>query len=218
MVVTAAAGAAGTPVALDTTRPALAGLARAVSWMQQQAGSAPLLVVIEGRGSYDAQLSETAVAARLMVGEHATLQAASDRGVGKTDAMDAVRIARSVLAIDADRQRWPRACGRRTALRVLTVCPRAPDCGSTKAGNALIALLLTLGLGTDVRKALTRTQIDTTARWRGRDEPLAQAGSRHEAVRLARRPRELDRDLAENAAALCDLVVVQAPRTARHRS
>jgi len=49
----------------------------------------------------------------LTVVEPASMAAAQRRAVGKTDAMDAVRIARSVGAVDTSRLRLPRAAGSR---------------------------------------------------------------------------------------------------------
>jgi hypothetical protein len=58
------------------------------------------LVVIEGVGSYGAGLAERVSGGGLPVAEPSAMPAAQRRGVGKTDALDAVRIARSVLPID----------------------------------------------------------------------------------------------------------------------
>jgi hypothetical protein len=58
------------------------------------------------------------------------------RGVRKTDALDAVRIARSVLAVDITRLRRPRADGQRVALRVSTVAREETVTDRTRATNA----------------------------------------------------------------------------------
>ncbi|WP_240751349.1 IS110 family transposase, partial [Mycobacterium paragordonae] len=96
--------------------------------------------------------------------------AAQRRGVGKTDALDAVRIARSVLAVDITRLRTPRADGQRVALRVLTVAREEMVAERTRAINALTALLRTVDLGLDVRKALPHSQFKAIAAWRDRKE------------------------------------------------
>ena len=49
------------------------------------------------------------------------ITAAQRRAVSKTDAMDAVQIARSVRAVDTSRLRLPRAAGSREVVRVLVV-------------------------------------------------------------------------------------------------
>ena len=70
------------------------------------------LVVIEGVGSYGAGLTGRVCSnAGLTVVEPASMAAAQRRAVDKTDAMDAVRIARSVA------RSIPRGCGY-LALRV----------------------------------------------------------------------------------------------------
>jgi len=48
------------------------------------------------------------------------------------------------------------------------------------------------------RKPLTARQITEASRWRGRDEPIAEAVARAEAVRLAKRITALDTELAAN--------------------
>jgi transposase len=64
------------------------------------------------------------------------MPAAVRRGVGKTDALDAVRIARAVLAVDTSRLRWPRATGPRVVLRVLVVAREQMVSERTRAINA----------------------------------------------------------------------------------
>lgn len=68
--------------------------------MRRRAGERKLLVVVEGTGSYSAVLTEQLVEAAVVVVEAAAMPAIHRRGVGKTDALDAVRIARSVLGSD----------------------------------------------------------------------------------------------------------------------
>ncbi|QSE86355.1 hypothetical protein [Rhodococcus koreensis] len=68
-------------------------------------GEHATLVVIEGVGSYGAGLAERVLGSGLAVVEPAAMPAAHRRGIGKTDSLDAVRIARSVLAVDISRLR-----------------------------------------------------------------------------------------------------------------
>ena len=98
------------------------------------------------------------------------MPAAQRRGVGKTDALDAARIARSVLAVDASRLRWPRATGPRVVLRVLIVAREQIGAERTRVINALTALLRTVDLGLDTRKALLHSQFKVIAGWRDRQE------------------------------------------------
>ena len=69
----------------------------------------------------------------------------------------------------------------------------------------------TIDLGVDAGKPLSIKQITTIAGWRERDEDLALGTCRAEAVRLARRVRTLDVDLARNRSGVTDLITRQEP-------
>ena len=102
----------------------------------------------------------------MLIAEPSAMPAAQRRGVGKTDALeDAVRIARSVLAVETSRLRWPRAAGQRVVLRVLVVAREQMVAERTRAVDALTALLRTIDLGVDARKALSHSQIKIIAGW-----------------------------------------------------
>ncbi len=92
-----------------------------------RAGQQAALVVIEGIGSYGAGLSDRVLAAGLPVAEPSVMGSADRRGVGKTDDLDAARIARSVLSVDIDRLRRPRADGSRVAMRISRGRARTDD-------------------------------------------------------------------------------------------
>ena len=144
----------------------LAGLERARTWIAHRAGQQAALVVIEGIGSYGAGLTDRVLAAGFPVAEPSVMGSADRRGVGKTDDLDAARIARSVLSVDVDRLRRPRADGSRVAMRVLVVAREQMTCERTRAVNALTALVRTVELGVDARKSLTCSQITAIANWR----------------------------------------------------
>lgn len=131
----------------------------------------------------------------LPVVEPAAMTAAARPGVGKTDAMDAVRIARSILAVDTTRLRWPRAAGDRVVLRVLTVAREEMVTERTRAIKALTALLRTIDLGMDARKALSHSQFKVIAACREHREDHVVATCRQEAIRLAKRIVALDGEL-----------------------
>ncbi|PBA28849.1 IS110 family transposase, partial [Mycobacterium intracellulare] len=151
---------ANTPAALD----------RALTWIVHRIDGQSSLIVIEGVGSYGAGLADRVTARGLTVAEPSAMPAAQRRGVGKTDALDAVRIARSVLAVDTSRLRWPRATGPRVVLRVLVVAHEQMVAERTRSINALTALLRTIDLGLDMRKALSHSQFKVIAGWRDRRE------------------------------------------------
>lgn len=166
-----------------------AGLDRARTWITRGIDASSALVVIEGAGSFGAGLARRVTNSGLPVAEPAAMPAAQRRGVCKTDALDAVRIARSVLAVDITRLRTPRADGQRVALRVLTVAREEMVAERTRAVNALTALLRTVDLGIDVRKALPHSQFKAIAAWRDRKEGPVIATCRQEVGQAHRRPR-----------------------------
>jgi transposase len=129
--------------------------------------------------------------------------------VGKSDLLDAQRIAVAVLGTDVARLRRPRLDeGVRAALQILLTARDAMTGERTRAVNALTALLRVHDLGVDARKPLTPVQIDEAARWRARKEPLADHVARAEATRLAVRIHTLDGELAENTTRMRDLVKI----------
>ncbi len=114
-LVTAATGAVMDQSVFPNTPP---GLDRALNWIAHRICGQSVLVVIEGVGSCAAGLAQRVSDAGLLIAEPSAMPAAQRRGVGTTNALDAVRIARSVLAVETSRLRWPRATGPRVVLRV----------------------------------------------------------------------------------------------------
>lgn len=92
----------------------------------------------------------------------------SRRAHGKSDAIDAVGAARTVLGTATTELVSPRAEGLREALRILLAARRSMDTQRTGARNALTALLRTLDLGIEARSALTAAQVTTVQGWRAR--------------------------------------------------
>jgi len=208
-LITADTGAVGQHAQFPTSP---AGLRRAGDWIQRHTQNAPALIVIDGAGSYGAVFAEQLTTAGLTVAEAPDVAAISRRGRGKSDALDAVAMAQAARGLDVDQLRWPRTTGANTILRVLTVAREQMSGERTRAVNALTALLRTVDLGVDARRALTTPTITTIAAWRTRGEDLTLTVCRTEAIRLARRIRALDAELAANHAALQAAVVKQAPQ------
>jgi len=193
----------------------VAGLSRAQDWLARRVAGRSALVVVEGTGSFGAILTERLQSAGREVVEAAKMPGGDRRGTGKSDELDAVRIARAVLGLPLTALRVPRALSAdraRVAMRVLVVAREQMTGERTRAVNALIALVRTIGLGIDARKPLTAGQIAAIAAWRDRDEDATTATCRHEAVRLARRIRTLDGDLASNRSDISELVKQDTPQ------
>ena len=177
-----------------------AGIARALEWVGRRAGGdLAALWVIECSASYGAQLARAVKAAGYQVVEAARMSAKANHGIGKSDPLDARRIAASVLALRDDQQRYLRKDdGVRATLRVLLAARDHMTSERTGTINAVIALLRVLDLGIDARKPLTGKQVIEVSKWRSRTEALEMAIGRAEAIRLAKRVLDLDQELAEN--------------------
>lgn len=177
-----------------------AGMNRAIAWVgRRTGGDLATLWVIECAGSYGAKLLTATTAAGYQAVEAARMDARANRGVGKSDALDARRIAAAVLPLELDRLRQPRKDeGLRAALRVLASSRDQMTTDRTAAINALTALLRSFALGLDARRALTGAQVAEVAKWRRRAEDIALTTARAEAVRLAKRIIDLDKEIAEN--------------------
>lgn len=223
------AAPSGAVIDHDTFPTTTSGLGRALSWIARRVGQASVLVVVEGTGSYGAILTERLELAGHRVVEAAVMPAGDRRGVGKSDTLDAARIARAVLGLSENELRTPRtlsvgedvSSGARVALRVLVVARDQMTGERTRAINTLTALLRTVDLGVDARKPLTAAQLTTIAGWRDREENMARRTCRAEAVRLARRIRTLGVDLATNKRGINDLIAdtrTRATDAARDRA
>jgi transposase len=177
-----------------------AGMARAVDWAgRRTAGELDALWVIEGTGTYGAQLARAVAQAGYQVVEAARMNARAHRGTGKSDPLDARRIAAAVLPLDVNELRHPRRDdGERAALRVLAAARDHMTGERTACVNALTALLRTVDLKIDARAPLSGRQITEVSHWRTRTEDVATATARAEAVRLAKRIVALDEELATN--------------------
>lgn len=198
-----------------------AGLSRAISWAgRRTAGIADVLWVIEGAASYGATLTGQVLQAGYVVVEPARMNTRANYAVGKDDAVDARRIAESVLTVSLDRLRYPRLDeGIRAAVQVLLTSRDQLVAERTRAVNALTALLRGRDLGIDARGPLATGQIMQVSRWRDRDsDPLAARIARREAVRVAGRILEVTDLIDDNTAELRDLVAssIAAPLLDEH--
>lgn len=185
-----------------------AGMARAITWAgARTGGDLEALWVIEGIGSYGAQLATTVQTRGYPVAEAPQMDARAHRARGKSDVLDAHRIAAAALPLATDQLRHPRLSeGVRAALRVLITARDLMTTQRTATLNALTALLRLVDLGIDARRPLTNAQVMIVARWRPRTEDLATATARTEAIRLAKQAHDLTDQITTNAAGINDLV------------
>jgi transposase len=189
-----------------------AGLSRAQDWITRRTDARSVLVLIDGAGSYGAVLAEQLVTAGVDIAEAPDVPAQIRRASGKSDIIDAAEIARAARGLTAGQLRRPRHTGDRTVLRVLTAARDHMTGERTRTVNALTALLRTVALGVDARRALSAATIATIAAWRTTSTPATtRTVCRSEAIRLARRIRALDAELAANHTALNTAVTDQAP-------
>lgn len=129
------------------------------------------------------------------------------RGRGKSDEIDAELIARSVLGLKTAALRNPRQdTGIPAALRVLVDARDRISLERTRAINPLTALVRTVDLGIDARRAVNKKQYALIAAWRHRQEDLASATARREALRLAKGVRSCDMELSANRDEITSLV------------
>lgn len=188
-----------------------AGLRRARDWIARRTEGDldSVLVSAEGTGSYGAVLGDVLTEAGYRVVEAPTPR--RERGRGKTDALDAVLAARSILVVPLMMLRDRRAGEAHTAVRVLTVAREHLNVERVRCINALTALVRSHDLGVDARKSLSSAQITSIAGWRRREESFGTTTARTEALRLAKRVLALDEELAENRMSITNIVAVQAP-------
>lgn len=184
------------------------GINRAISWAARRTGGdASTLWVIEGVAMYGARLARAVTDVGFDVVEAPQMSAKARHGIGKSDPIDARMIAIATLGLDDTQLRLPRQdTGTRAALRTLVAARDMMAGERTMNINALTALLRVNDLGMEARRSLTGTQITTVSKWRERTETLETQIARAEAIRLARRIRELNDQLATNKAEMVLLI------------
>ena len=190
-----------------------AGLRRAQDWIERRTQTCTALVLIDGAGSYGAVLAEQLATAGFDIAEAPDVPKQIRRAGGKSDTIDAAEIARAARGLTTQQLRRPRQAGDRTILRVLSAARDQMTGERTRTVNALTALLRTVDLGIDARRALSNSTITTIASWRTTTAATTtRTVCRSEAIRLARRIRALDAELATNHTALNAAVTAQAPQ------
>lgn len=187
-----------------------AGINRALAWAARRTDAdAETLWVIEGATSFGASLTGIVAGHGYPVAEAPRMDKKQYRGVGKSDALDAHRIAAAALPLPVEKLRHPRlSSGVRRAIQILVTARNSLTTDRTRTVNALTALLRNNDLGLDARKALSKTQIAEVSTWRSRNEELSLSIARAEAIRLAKHILALDKQLADNEQHLDELIQV----------
>lgn len=203
---------AATGVVVDTKDfpTTTAGINRAIAWVARRTDAdADTLWVIEGAASYGAILTGTVASRGYPVAEAPRMETKHRYGVGKSDPLDAHRIAAAALPLSVEKLRRPRLNdGVRQAIQILVTARNAMTTDRTRAVNALNARMRSHDLGMDARKALSKTQISEVSKWRTRKEELSVSVARAEAVRLANHVLALDQQLADNEDQLTELIQI----------
>ncbi|ERG63328.1 hypothetical protein L332_02535 [Agrococcus pavilionensis RW1] len=206
--------ATGAVTATATFPVTPAGLDRALAWAGRRAPG--YVAAVEGTASYGATLTTRLQAAGTVVFEARPPKRAARAGRGKSDQIDAVAAARSVLGEPVERLAQPRSGELRQALQLLLTARRLLDRQRVQDRNALNALVRGVELGHDARRALSDAQVAAIAAWRTRrDDSVAHAIARAEATRLARQVRALQGQLRENYEQLERVVTLMAPELMR---
>lgn len=179
-----------------------AGRSGAIAWAARRTGGGlGALWFIEGACSYGALLAGIVIRSGYRAVEEPRVRAyaTAQRGAGKSDPLDAAAIAAAALPLEESQLRIPRQDdGLRAALRVLVAAREQMTVERTAKVNALMALLRSVEMGVAARSSLTDSQIMEIFHWRRREEELAKATARAEAVRLAKRIIALDAELKDN--------------------
>lgn len=208
-VLSSATGQVADTATFPTSPP---GIGRALTWIGRQTTGESVLVSIEGASSYGAGLTRALLSAGIDACDVRPPRRASRTGKGKSDVIDAVAAARTVLGSDLQCLLQPRADGDRNALRILVNARRSMDTQRSADRHALTALARTVDLGIDARKPLTDAQIRAISRWRPRplDERAVRV-ARAEARRLAAAIIHFTTGMTENQTGLTEIVEVMAP-------
>lgn len=144
-----------------------AGTGQLLAWAQTHAPGRRLWAV-DGTRSHGQGMTKALLADGQQVVEAARPQAKnSRRGKGKSDALDAVTIARTTLATPIHKLAWPRADGTRETLRILLTYRRHLTDTRTATANMFKALVLTADETTRtlLRGLPTNRQARLAAQW-----------------------------------------------------
>jgi transposase len=202
----------GMALAQVTVVASAAGAGDLLVWVEGQAPGLRRAWVVDGTRSHGLGLTRYLKAAGERVIEAPKGKGTSRRRGGKSDVLDAVHVARAVLA--AEHVATPRADGDREALRLLHVCRRHYSDARTATVNLLKSLVLTADddLRAQVRTLNTDQQVKRLQALA--PPPGADTLTRTRYERLAALAVEiaaLDKKLTDNLSELRTLVATMCP-------
>jgi len=202
----------GMALAQTTVAANGAGAGTLVVWAEQQAPGLRRVWVVDGTRSHGLGLTRHLKAAGETVIEAPRVKGAARRRGGKSDALDAVHVARQVLASQHPAE--PRCDGDREALRLLYVCRRHYSDTRTATVNLFKSLILTAD--EDLRDRLRGLSTDQQIKRVQNMTPPAEADTLtrvrlEHLIALAAQIADLDRRLADNLRELRTLVAAMCP-------
>jgi transposase len=163
-----------------------AGLERACAWIGRHTGNQPTLVGVEGTSSYGALLAAALAGAGFEVCEVKPPRKAARGSQGKTDSIDALAGAVSLLGAETGRLVRPR--GGQPHLDLLQELLSERDMLTTSRTariNHLTAYCRTTAIGIDARNAMPASTINTIAAWDGDPDPARRIAARQAQAILA---------------------------------
>lgn len=102
------------------------------------------------------------------------MDAKNRRGVGKSDVIDAFRIAAAARPLPVKELRRPRLRdGIRQSVQILVTARESMSKDRTRSVNALNALMRSNNLCLDAREKLNSVQISEVSHWRHREEEIS---------------------------------------------
>lgn len=113
------------------------------------------MAAVEGTNSYGSSIRRILIDENIRVVEMKPPRNKARNGIGKTDQINAIAAAMSVLGEDIDALLHRRCDGARVAISVLLAARRRVEQQSTANRNALQAVARQLDLGINTRKALS---------------------------------------------------------------
>lgn len=185
------------------------GYAQLITWVASHTPGPRIIWALEGTRSHGTGLTRALTAAAATIAEAPSPPSARKRRSGKSDLLDAIAAARTVLALNKTPAQ-PRADGIREDLRILLTRRRLDTRQRTATINLFKSLILTADEPTraQLRGLSTTRQVSHAAAWPTTPD---QSLRRRQLTDLAQRIRQLDTALTANNRELTTLVKAFMP-------